>query len=159
MAERLQQKIKKIKMRRGKRTDIPALRTLLTPAASQDITKRETRYWRRLAADPSVDFYVAEYAGIIRGMVLVCYIRGLDYHGWYAVLDFVVSAAADEAEREEMSNDVGQALIDFAKTRAHKRDCQQMLVYRLDPDSLHKQELLTRQGFYPAGSLFSCTLS
>ena len=151
-----------IKIRRGKRTDIPALRALLSPAVKPDIPKQETRYWRRLAADPSIDFYVAEHAGTLQGMVLVCYIRRLDYHGWCAVLDFVVSVSTAEAEREDMSgvrNDIGQALLDFAKARAHKRGCQQLLVHRLEPDAQLKQELLTRNGFQPAGPLFSCSLS
>ena len=158
MADRLQHKIK---IRRGKRTDIPALRALLNPAGAvtPDISKHETRYWRRLAADPSLDFYVAEYAGRLQGLVLVCYIRRLDYHGWCAVLDFALSGSV----AEDLRDDIGQALINFAKTRARKRGCQQLVVHPSDADSPYRQELLkallTGHGFQSVGSLLSCPLS
>ena len=64
-------------MRRAKRTDIAALRLLAAPAAAESISRAETRHWRRLASDPRLDCYVAEQAGAVQGLLLVCYVRTL----------------------------------------------------------------------------------
>ena len=105
----------RLHIRRGKRTDIPALRALsfavagsdedqnqeatqetTLKEASQQMTKQEVQHWRRLASDPSLDFYVAEQAGSLQGMVLVCYLRSLYNPGWYAILDITILASAAE---------------------------------------------------------------
>ena len=77
-------------MRRAKRTDISALRLLAAPAAAESVSRTETRHWRRLASDPQLDFYVAEQAGAVQGMLLMCYVRSLGSPGWQALLDLIV---------------------------------------------------------------------
>lgn len=135
-----------LRIRRAKRTDIPALRLLATPAAAKSISRTETRYWRRLASDPRLDFYVAEQAGAVQGMLLVCYVRTLGSPGWQALLDLIV--------RPAVVPDIAQALLDFAKARARQRGCQQLLVQSDRAD----RQLLTQNGFAAAGPLFACPL-
>ena len=135
-----------LRIRRAKRTDIPALRLLATPAAAESISHTETRYWRRLASDPRLDFYVAEQAGAVQGMLLVCYVRTLGSPGWQALLDLIV--------RPAVAPDIAQALLDFAKARARQRGCQQLLVQSDRAD----RQLLTQNGFAAAGPLFVCPL-
>src|SRR5262245_66342696 len=83
-----------VKIRRGKRTDFPALTALLPSQALCVATKEQIRHWRRLASDPRLDFYIAEQEGTVRGMVLICYIRELSRPGWAAVLDIVWGGSA-----------------------------------------------------------------
>ena len=150
-------------IRRGKRTDAPALRALsftiagsirdpkAIQEASQDLTKQEIQHWRRLASDPALDLYVAEQAGSLQGIVLVAYLRSLHNPGWRASLDITVPASADE--------EIGQALLDFAKARARKRGCQRMDIQACNAPGLGDEELLKRNGFSDAGTLLSCLLS
>src|SRR5262245_53167510 len=102
-----------VKMRRGKRTDFPALTALLHPQAPCAATREQIRNWRRLARDPRLDLYIAEEEGTVRGMVLICYIRELSRPGWRAVLDVVAPLSAEEG--------IGRALLDFGKERARRR--------------------------------------
>lgn len=152
-------------IRRGKRTDAPALRALsfaiagsihaedaqpATQPASQGLLKHEIQHWRRLASDPALDFYVAEQAGNLQGIILVGYLRSLHHPGWRASLDITVSASA--------SKDVGQALLDFAKARARQRGCQLMYLQACNAPGLGDEELLKRNGFSAAKTLLSCPL-
>jgi len=141
----VQRSDKGLRIRRAKRTDIPALRLLAAPAAAESISRAETRHWRRLASDPRLDFYVAEQAGTVQGMLLVCYVRTLGSPGWQALLDLIVRPAAA---------DIARALLDFAKARARQRGCQQLLVQSARAD----RRLLTQNGFAAAGPLFACSL-
>ena len=131
-------------IRRGKRTDVPALQTLSFAVAgsihtehdqlaTHDLTKQEIQHWRRLASDPALDFYVAEQAGSLQGMVLVCYLRSLHNRGWRASLDITILASAAE--------EIGQALLDFAKARARKRGCQLMYLQACNAPGLGNAEL------------------
>ena len=135
-----------LRIRRAKRTDIPALRILAAPTAPGPISRVETRHWRRLVSDPALDFYVAEQADAIQGMLLVCYVRTLGSPGWQALLNMIVRPAAGQ--------DIAQALLDFAKARARKRGCQQL---RVQSDRPYR-ELLIQNGFIEAGTLLSCPL-
>ena len=136
----------RLRIRRAKRTDIPALRLLAAPAGAELVSRAETRYWRRLASDPRLDFYIAEQAGAVQGMLLVCYVRTLGSPGWQALLDLIVRPAA--------APDIVQALLDFAKARARRRGCQQLLV---QSDRAARQ-LLTQNGFAATCPLFACSL-
>jgi N-acetylglutamate synthase-like GNAT family acetyltransferase len=139
-----------VKIRRGKRTDFPMLLQLLAPITPQEADKAQVRHWRRIAADPTHDFYVAEQEGTVRGMVLVSYIRGLTYRGWQAILDLVAPVSA--------LRDVGFALLNFAKARAQQRGCQHILVWQ----ATHQEEGLTalfcQAGFLRSGEVLSCAL-
>lgn len=110
----------------------------------------QARQWRRLAADPAHDCYVAEQAGTIQGIVLVCYIRRLREYGWEAILDMVVSPSA--------ACDVSQVLLDFAKERARKRGCGRLLVHMTDPEGGGRLAVLAHAGFGHAGEVLSCGL-
>src|SRR4051812_15744079 len=96
----------RIKIRRGKRTDLPALAPLLCFPPALDTEKKHVQHWRRLASDPTHDFYVIEHHNALQGMVLVSYVRTLAHLGWLAVLDLAVMSTTP--------SDVGLALIDFA---------------------------------------------
>ena len=103
-------------IRRGRRTDLTACQTILFPDTSNDEWhKAEVRHWRRLARDPALDFYVAQHADVLQGMILISYIRRLRRSGWLAILDIAILPSAPAQ--------VGQALLDFAKERAKKRGC------------------------------------
>ncbi|MBI3245771.1 MAG: GNAT family N-acetyltransferase [Deltaproteobacteria bacterium] len=142
-----------VKIRRGKRTDLPALQTLLypnvpdVPVAADTV---HTRHWRRLASDPGLDFYVAEQEGAILGMLLVCYVRELRECGWQAIMDTVLPASA--------SGLLGQNLLDFAKARARQRGCRRLLAWRRDTMDDHQVTALTQGGFHAVGDVLSCDL-
>ena len=139
-----------INIRRGKRTDLPALAPLLAFPPTHNTDKKHTQHWRRLASDPAHDFYVAEQQGTLQGMVLVSYVRTLIHLGWLAVLDLAITPPA--------SSDVSLELIDFAKARARKRGCQRIVVYT--DSSEHQMPLtpLLETGFLRTGEVLSCPL-
>jgi len=139
-----------IKIRRGKRTDLSALVELFQPGPVALVDKAHARHWRRLAGDPSLDFYVAEQEGAIRGVALVCYIRALQDPGWQAVLDIAFSLSS--------SNMLADALMSFAKARARKRGCQRLLVWREKVETNGYASLLHQGGFRPIGDVLSCDL-
>lgn len=140
----------RIKIRRGKRTDLFALAPLLSFPSPLAMEKKRVQHWRRLASDPAHDFYVAEEHEALQGMLLVSYVRTLLHFGWLAVLDVAVMPTA--------SNDVGIALIDFAKARARKRGCQRMVVSPcLQNDQMPLTPLL-ETGFLRTGEVLSCLL-
>src|SRR5262245_51229458 len=128
-----------VKIRRGRRTDFPALISLLAPAEASATDKAQIRHWRKLASDPGHDFYVAEHEGSIQGMVLVSYIRGLRHPGWQAVLDMVVSSAVIYS--------IGQELLDFAKGRARKRGCRSLLAWQHKASVSESFLLCAQRGF------------
>ena len=140
-----------VKIRRGKRTDFPALTALLNSQAPHETNKGQVRHWRRLASDPSLDFYIAEQEGPIRGMVLVCYIRELSRPGWQAILDVVAPVSAECS--------IGRALLDFVKQRARKRGCQRLLVYELVHERDERCASLAQAGFHRVGDVLRCGLS
>ena len=140
-----------VKIRRGKRTDFPALTALLNSQAPHETNKGQVRHWRRLASDPSLDFYIAEQEGTIRGMVLVCYIRELSRPGWQAILDVVAPVSAECS--------VGRALLDFVKQRARKRGCQRLLVYEIEHERDERGAFLAQAGFHRVGDVLCCGLS
>lgn len=137
-----------VKIRRGKRTDLPALATLLTPGLPCEANKARARHWRRLASDPSHDFYVAEQAGTLRGMVLVCYIHELRRPGWQAILDIVAPSPAECG--------IGQALLAFARKRARKRGCQRLLMCISEGEGNERGDSLVPPEFRRVGEVLSC---
>ena len=139
-----------IKIRRGKRTDLPALASLLPFSPALNAEKKHVQYWRRLASDLAHDFYVIEHHGTLHGMVLVSYVRTLAHLGWLAVLELAVMSTAP--------NDIGFALIDFAKARARKRGCQRMVVYPCTNSERMPLTPLLETGFLRTGDVFSCLL-
>ena len=139
-----------VKIRRGKRTDFPALRALLAPAEQAGADKAQVRHWRRLARDPGHDFYVAEQEGTIQGMVLVGYVRELRHYGWQAILDMVMPSPA--------ACTIGQQLLDFAKARARKRGCQHLLVWVTDQARDERLPALAQAGFRRVGEVLSYSL-
>src|SRR5262249_47440955 len=137
-----------VKIRRGKRTDSPALPGLLPPPARGGARKEQIRHWRRLASDPGLDFYIAEQEGTVRGMVLICYIRELSHPGWQAVLDVIAPLSADDG--------IAQALLDFGKERARRRGCRRLLVHEIDHERDGRHAALAHAGFHRVGEVLSC---
>jgi hypothetical protein len=139
-----------ITIRRGKRTDLPALVSLLSFPSTHHTDKKQTQYWRRLVSDPAHDFYVAEQQGTLQGMVLVSYVRTLLHLGWLAILEFALTPPAQ--------HEVSRALIAFAKSRARQRGCQRITVAI---DGSAPQTPLTpllETGFLRTGDVLSCPL-
>jgi hypothetical protein len=139
-----------VTIRRGRRTDLPALLALLHAEPSATIDKAQTRHWRRLASDPGLDFYIAERDGAIQGALLVCYIRALRAQGWQGILDV---AFAPPSTRE-----LEQEILNFAKARARKRGCRQLIAWRRDAAENGCLTALTQGGFHQAGEVLSCDL-
>ena len=139
-----------ITIRRGKRTDLPALVPLLAFPPSQDTDKKHTQHWRRLVSDPAHDFYVAEQHGTLHGMVLVSYVRTLIHLGWLAILNIAVVPLAPD--------DVSHKLIDFAKVRARKRGCQLLVMYVSGSEHQTALTPLLETGFLRTGEVLSCPL-
>lgn len=139
-----------VKIRRGRRADLPALAALLKPEVPALIDKVQTRHWRRLASDPGLDFYIAEHDGTILGALLVCYIRTLKKHGWQAILEVAFSVTSP--------GDLGLALVSFAKMRARKRGCRQLIAWRGKMETNGHLTVLQQGGFRPAGDMLSCEL-
>jgi N-acetylglutamate synthase-like GNAT family acetyltransferase len=140
----------RVTIRRGRRTDLPGILALLTPTAQVAVDKAQARHWRRLAGDPSLDFYVAEQNGAILGALLVCYVRALREHGWRAILDLVLLPPSPCA--------LGQDLVHFAKARARKRGCRQLIAWRREAAENGHLATLTQGGFHPVGEVLSCEL-
>jgi hypothetical protein len=139
-----------ITIRRGKRTDLPELVALFSFPQAQDTDRKHAQHWRRLANDPAHDFYVAEQHDSLQGMVLVSYVRTLVHLGWLAILDLaIVSTAQPEVSLE---------LIDFAKTRARKRGCQDLVVYTCTSKHHLPLTSLLETGFLRMGEVLSYPL-
>lgn len=137
-----------VKIRRCKRTDFPTFVALLTPSTLEEANKVQERRWRRLAADPAHDCYVAEQDGTIQGILLVSYLRRLRRYGWEAILDMAVAPSA--------ASDIGQMLLNFAKERARKRGCQRLLVCVTDAEGREWFPSFVQDGFGHAGEVLSC---
>lgn len=139
-----------LRVRRGKRADMTALHTMLHPHGSEAETgKPEARHWRRLAHDPSVDFYVAQHDQGLHGMILLNYVRSLRQHGWQAFLDMAVGQSAPSNAKN--------ALLDFAKRRARKRSCVS-LVWLPGPQAAVPPSVLVANGFRRSGEIWACDL-
>jgi len=139
-----------MKIRRGKRTDFPALLTLLTPGGTQESDKTQARYWRRLASDPTHDFYVADQEGKVRGMVLVSYTRSLTEQRWQAIFDLIAPVST--------TCDIAQELLNFAKLRARRRGCQRLQICFKAYEHQEQLAFLLRAGFLGIGEVLSCKL-
>ena len=139
-----------ITIRRGKRTDLPELASLLSFPQAQDTDRKHAQHWRRLASDPAHDFYVAEQKDSLQGMVLVSYVRTLVHLGWLAILDLAIVATAQY--------EVSLELIDFAKTRARKRGCEYLIVYTCTNKHYLPLTPLLETGFLRMGEVLSCPL-
>jgi hypothetical protein len=135
---------------RGRRTDLPALLALLHAEPAAMIDKAQTRHWRRLASDPGLDFYIAERNGAIQGALLVSYIRALRAQGWQGILDV---AFAPPSTRE-----LEQEILNFAKARARKRGCRQLIAWLRKAAENGCLTALTQGGFHQAGEVLSCDL-
>jgi hypothetical protein len=139
-----------IKIRRGRRTDFPALQKLFSSGMPALADKAQVRHWRRLASDPGLDFYVAEQDGAILGALLVCYVRVLREPGWQAILDM--------ASLMPSVCSLGPLLVNFAKARARKRGCRQLLAWRTGAAGDDHFNVLMQGGFRPFGEVLSCDL-
>ena len=141
------------RIRRGKRTDLAALEALCRPDASAPRSGKDVaRHWRRLADDPGLDFYVAQDDDGLHGVVLLSYVRRLRDRGWHAFVDIALEDTAPMS--------VGNALIEFAKRRAHTRACDAVLwlpdlEVRTPPEVA---ALLADNGFCRRGACWSCPI-
>ena len=141
------------RIRRGKRTDLAALEALCRPDASAPRSGKDVaRHWRRLADDPGLDFYVAQDDDGLHGVVLLSYVRRLRDLGWHAFVDIALEDTAPMS--------VGNALIEFAKRRAHTRACDAVLwlpdlEVRTPPEVA---ALLADNGFCRRGACWSCPI-
>lgn len=144
-----------LKIRRGKRTDLPSLQTLLPTGGPSNPTRTQTQHWRRLAADPSHDFYVADYNGTLQGALLVSYARALRQTGWNALLELLI--------RPQASPEIALRLLEIAKQRARQRGCLCIWAWpdhdRAATEASERAALFQQAGFVAIDELRSCTLS
>jgi len=132
-----------VRVRRGRRRDLPQVQSLLGVAGDD----RLTRYFRRIVADLGTDFYVAEdRAGTIVGLVSVVYARSLVRGGISATLD---GARATPA--------VLDGLLAFAEERARRRGCVR-LTAAPDPEDDALRAALVARG-YRVGELLLAELA
>lgn len=141
------------RIRRGKRTDLAALEALCRPGVSAPRSGKDmARHWRRLADDPGLDFYVAQDDDGLHGVLLLSYVRRLRDRGWHAFVDIALEDTAPAS--------VGNALIEFAKRRAHTRACDTVLwLPDLEvPTPPEVGALLADNGFCRHGACWSCPI-
>jgi hypothetical protein len=120
-----------VRVRRGRRSDLPGVRSLLPVA---DPAARE-RFDRRTLASLAGDVYVAEdAAGGIVGVVSVAYLRSMSEGRYRAVLD---AARAD-------SPPLLDRLIAFAETRARRRGCRRLAAVLGPEDGVLRAALESR---------------
>jgi len=109
-----------VRLRRARRTDLPALRALLRRPARPG----EQRFDRRFVTDLGHDAYLAQDGtGAVVGVVGIVYVRSLACGRWRAVLD--VLRARDAA--------LADALLAFAEERARRRGCSTLEAWPLEP--------------------------
>jgi len=130
------------RVRRGRRHDLGAVRTLL---GTDDVPPK---LFRRLLADLGADVYVAEDpGGTVVGLVSVAYARSLMQGGGAALLD---GARASHAP-------VLDGLIAFAEERARRRGCRRLAAWVAPEDGALRAALL-RRGYHP-GELLTADLA
>jgi hypothetical protein len=121
-----------VRVRRGRRRDLPQVQSLLGIAGGD----RLERYFRRIVADLGTDLYVAEdREGAIVGLVSVVYARSLACGGLSATLD---GARATPA--------VLDGLLAFAEERARRRGCVR-LTAAPDPGDTALRAALVARGY------------
>ena len=124
-----------VRVRRGRRSDLPRVRALL-PAATDG---RRERFDRRTFASLAGDVYVAEDArGAIVGLVSVAYLRSVTAGRTAAVLDAAL-AAADSAPLLDR-------LIAFAEMRARRRGCTRLAAW-IEPQDAALRAALESRGY------------
>lgn len=136
-----------LRVRRGRRRDLPQLRAVLEPGAGE----RLERVLRRLLADLGRDVYVAEDAsGEIVGLVSVIYARSLVRGGLAALLD---GARA----RRTPARPLLDGLVAFAEERARLRGCRRLAAW-VEADDVELRAALAARG-YRAGELWMTELA
>ncbi len=143
-------------IRRGKRTDLEGLKQLLSPAYPSDAPKaakkEQLRYWRKIASDSSLEFYVALTGNVIGGVVLINYVRGLRSRKPIAILDIAAS--------ERVPDNLWSNLLEVAKERAKLRSCLAVTCLQLENNIIasSSRNLFTDAGFKDLGEVWSCRL-
>jgi GNAT superfamily N-acetyltransferase len=127
-----------VRLRRGRRDDLPRLRPVLGTAAAT----RLERGFRRLVADLGSDLYVAEDAeGEVLAVTFVVYARSLARHGPSALLDGArLRDGADPA--------VLDGLVALAEERARRRGCRRLAAW-VDADDGVLRAALHARGYRP----------
>ncbi|HXJ36679.1 MAG TPA: hypothetical protein VMS22_21795 [Candidatus Eisenbacteria bacterium] len=109
----------RIRLRRGRRSDLPRVRALLPG----ETPPRRERFDRRTLATLAGDVYVAESAGgEIVGVVSVGYLRSLGAGRFEAILDTAHTRNAADAPLLDR-------LIAFAEARARRRGCRRLAAW------------------------------
>ena len=145
-----------LKIRRGRRTDLEGLKQLLSPLdlsdAQEAAKKEQLRYWRKIASDSSLEFYVALTDNVIGGAVLINYVHGLHSRKPIAILDIAAS--------ESIPDNLWSDLLNFAKERAKLRSCAAVTCLQLERKMMDSssQSRLKGAGFEDLGEFWSCPL-
>jgi len=136
-----------LRVRRGRRRDLPQVQALLGAGADA----RLERVFRRILADLGRDLYVAVDAGDeVVGVVSVVYARSLVLGGPAAVLD---GARARPAAPPPLL----AALVTFAEERARRRGCRWLGAWVDGADGDLRTTLLERG--YRSGTLLVTDLA
>ena len=129
-----------VRVRRGRRQDLPRVSALLGAAAAASAPERLARFFRRLLADLGNDLYVAEDArGEIVGLVAVTYARSLVRGGRSALLDGVRACG-------EPAGPLLEGLLLVAEERARRRGCRRLTAW-VDPGDVTLRAALLARGY------------
>jgi GNAT superfamily N-acetyltransferase len=127
-----------VRVRRGRRHDLPELQTLLGAPSG----RRDVRDYRRHLADLGADVYVAEDAsGTIVALVSVAYARSFVRGGVSALLDGVRARPGTEVPLID-------GLIAFAEERARRRGCRRLAAW-VEPDDATARAAFLARGYRP----------
>ena len=136
-----------LRVRRGRRHDLPQLQAVLGAAGDG----RLKRLYGRILKDLRNDVYVAEEpGGAIVGMVALMYARSLVQGGLAAMLDGVRT-------RHAPAGPVLDGLVAFAEERARRRGCRRLCAWVEPVDAELRATLLARG--YRAGELLTTELA
>ena len=128
-----------VRVRRGRRRDLPQVQSLLGIAGGD----RLARFFRRVVADLGTDLYVAEDGdGAIVGLVSVVYARSVVRGGMSATLDGARARAVPA---------LLDRLVAFAEERARRRGCRRLAAW-VEPGDTELRAALVARG-YRAGEL------
>ena len=138
-----------IRIRRGRRTDYPALAALCAWPLRDGSPARSVRLYRRTVADLAYDLYVAEDGKRPIGVVAVSYVRTLRLGGQRATLEELY------VDPERRGAGVGRRLLELAVRRAARRGAR---AFEARPTDEACERFLGHVGFEPAGNRYSRTL-
>lgn len=145
--------LENLHIRRAHWRDFDVVASLVAECAAGALAadRRTKRRFRHIVRDLGNDLYLAFAGGCLVGLVHIVYVREL-VSPRRAELTAVLVAPRMTGRK------LTEVLVDFARKRARKRDCE-VLVVRLGAAQAELATLLTHKGFCAAGSWYQLGVS